>query len=205
MNREAVKNQMKVYPADVRIQRLRHIWHGMRRRCSDVRHKNYNRYGGRGIKVCDEWNNNYVAFARWSLKNGYKDNLTIDRINYDGNYEPSNCRWIPEKDQHRNTCTCRYFTFNSITKTITEWADEYGIHKNTLTQRLDSGMSIEDALNANNPHRRGRRIPVRCIDTNEVFPSITAAANKYHANTSCIAEALRTGRISHGKRWEYVY
>lgn len=205
LRKEAVKNQKQMYPEDVRNKRLRYIWHGMRRRCNDSKSNYFYRYGQRGIKVCDEWNNDYVAFARWALQNGYNDHLTLDRIDNDGNYEPSNCRWITEKEQHRNTSTCRYYTHNGVTKTLIEWAEEYGIHKNTLSQRLNSGMSIDEALVAGNSHRNGRRIPIRCVDTAEEFSSISDAAKKYNANISSIAAALRTGRMSHGMKWEYVH
>ena len=203
--KETANNQKQMYPKDVRIKRLRHIWHGMRRRCNDKNHNCYSRYGLRGIKVCDEWNNDYVAFARWALSNGYAENLTIDRINNDGNYEPSNCRWIPEKEQHRNTSTCRYVTFRGATKTLTEWAEEYDIPNSTLERRLDKGFSMEEAVSMGNPHRNGRKIPIRCLDTMEEFQSISAAAKKYNINISNLADAVRTGRPAFGMKWEYVY
>lgn len=82
--------------------RLYDIWRLMHYRCESPKHKNYYRYGGRGISVCEEWSS-FVLFAKWSLDNGYQDNLTIDRINNDGNYEPSNCRWVTQVEQMNNT------------------------------------------------------------------------------------------------------
>ena len=76
--------------------RVYNIWRGMRARCQIKTNPSYYAYGGRGIKVCDEWQKS-DAFIDWAYKNGYKDNLTIDRIDPDGNYEPSNCRWISNK------------------------------------------------------------------------------------------------------------
>lgn len=82
--------------------RLYRIWSGMKTRCNNKSHKDYKRYGARGISVCDKWTNNFNAFKEWALSNGYKENLTLDRLNNDGNYEPSNCRWATYKEQANN-------------------------------------------------------------------------------------------------------
>ena len=82
--------------------RIYNIWTLMKQRCCNKSNNVYSQYGGRGIKVCDEWNDNFENFLTWSLKNGYSDNLTIDRINNDGNYEPSNCRWVDMTTQVNN-------------------------------------------------------------------------------------------------------
>lgn len=82
--------------------RLYRIWHNMKNRCFYTKDKHFNDYGGRGITVCDEWKNDFESFKKWSLSNGYSDELTIDRINNDGNYEPSNCRWVTMKEQCKN-------------------------------------------------------------------------------------------------------
>ncbi len=83
--------------------RIYRTWYDFRNRCNNKNNKQYKDYGGRGIKVCTDWNNDFVSFYDWAMKNGYSNNLTIDRINNDGNYEPSNCRWTTQIVQSRNT------------------------------------------------------------------------------------------------------
>ena len=93
-------------------------------RCTNPNCDRYKDYGGRGIKICDEWLNDYDSFVDWSKMNGYKEGLSIDRIDNNGNYEPSNCRWITRKEQGRNTTRNRFITYNGETKTLSELREE---------------------------------------------------------------------------------
>lgn len=123
--------------------RLYEIWRGMKRRCNDGNRKEYQIYGGRGIKVCKEWETSFNAFRNWALNNGYNDTLTIERNDVNGNYEPSNCRWATKKEQANNRRDNKFLTHNGKTLTVAQWAKELNIHENTLRNRIQKGWSEE--------------------------------------------------------------
>jgi len=126
--------------------KIYHIWQAFKDRCYNQNNKHYMNYGGRGIKVCEEWKNDFNAFHDWAMANGYKDGLTIDRINNDGNYEPSNCRWASVKEQQNNRRCTVFITYNGIMKPLQEWADELGISRDTLMKRKRNGWCEKDII-----------------------------------------------------------
>lgn len=126
--------------------RVYNIWFNMIRRCTMPSDKSFKNYGERGIRVCDEWLNDFMSFYNWAMNNGYRDDLTIDRINNNGNYEPSNCRWVTMKEQHRNYSQNKNYTIDNETKCLTEWCEIYNIKYTTVLRRLEHGLSIYDAL-----------------------------------------------------------
>lgn len=118
-------------------------WQGMLKRCNNPRNKRFARYGGRGIKVCDAW----LEFKQFLSDMGKcPDGYSIDRIDNDGNYEPSNCRWATRQQQQRNTRQNRYLTLAGKTMTIAEWVESTGIPRDTIAQRLALGWSDERTL-----------------------------------------------------------
>lgn len=126
--------------------RVFRIWIDVKRRCVNPRTKNYKHYGARGITVCEEWKNDFMAFYNWSISNGYQENLTIDRIDVNGNYEPNNCRWATTKEQNANKTTARLIEFNGRTQYLFQWSTETGINSATILSRIRDGWSIEKAL-----------------------------------------------------------
>lgn len=126
--------------------RLYQIWFGIKKRCNNKNSVNYDIYGGRGIAICSEWQE-FEPFYEWAMANGYSDDLTIDRIDVNGNYEPDNCRWATMKEQANNTRRNHYLTFNGKTQTISQWATEVDLPYSVLKGRINKyNWSVEDAL-----------------------------------------------------------
>lgn len=115
--------------------RLYGIWKGMRVRCrAPVGSRNWRWYSSKGIKVCAEWDD-FRSFYKWAMENGYNDTLTIDRIDSDGDYEPSNCRWITQKEQANNRSCTRRVPYNGETHTLREWSEITHIKYSVLNSR----------------------------------------------------------------------
>jgi len=125
--------------------RLYGIWSLMKERCCNPKRKEYPNYGGRGICVCEEWKE-AKNFIEWSLNNGYSDELTIDRIDNNGNYCPKNCRWISRKEQMQNRRNNHYISFEGKTLTLTQLAKENGLTYSQLYKRLKLGWTLEKAI-----------------------------------------------------------
>lgn len=126
--------------------RIYNIWVGMIARCENKNHASYHRYGGRNIRVCDKWKD-FVVFAEWAFQNGYSDELTIDRIDNDGDYTPDNCRWATRLTQANNTRKNRNITINGETMSVSAWGRKLGINQSTLNMRLNKyHWSPEKAL-----------------------------------------------------------
>lgn len=113
------------------------MWRGIKLRCYNKNSKRYKDYGGRGVAVCDKWKNDFMNFYDWAINNGYSDNLTIDRINNEGNYEPNNCRWVTIKQQSRNRRSNRNITINGETHCLSEWCEILGLNYKKVSARIN--------------------------------------------------------------------
>ena len=135
--------------------RLYFVWRSMRERCNKPSNKKYHRYGARGVKVCDDWLNNFELFEKWAMANGYNPNAklgecTIDRIDNNGDYCPENCRWVNIATQNRNTSKNILVDINGKTQTLSQWSAESGVPKTTLFYRYRRGWSGEDLIRRSN-------------------------------------------------------
>lgn len=126
--------------------RLYNIWANMKRRCSNPNSDDYKHYGARGISVCEEWNE-FTGFYSWAKASGYTEDLTLDRIDVDGNYEPCNCRWVDMKEQENNRTNNVMIEFNGECHTRQQWSEITGIKYTTIRNRIDNlGWPVEKAL-----------------------------------------------------------
>lgn len=137
---------MKYNTQRLRNHPLYSIWYDMKRRCYNKKRKDYYLYGGRGISVYECWKNDFKEFYDWAIKNGWKQGLKIDRINNNGDYEPTNCQFVTNKVNCNNKRTNINITWNGKTQTRTEWEEELGFPKTLIRERLRMGWSIEKSL-----------------------------------------------------------
>ena len=126
--------------------RLYRIWHGMKSRCYNPNVQYYCYYGSKGVGMCEEWKSHFEQFYQWAISNGYDDGLSIDRIDSNGDYCPENCRWATPIEQQANRINTPRLTCHGVTKTLSEWAAETGIKRNTIRERLNRGWSVEKSL-----------------------------------------------------------
>lgn len=122
--------------------RLYNTWCRMKMKCYNKNDSHYPYYGGRGITVCDEWLNNVMTFHDWAINNGYRDDLSIDRIDVNGNYEPNNCRWVDQKAQVRNRRNTIQITYKGETKPLAEWCELLNLNYGTLKRRYYKGWDV---------------------------------------------------------------
>ena len=127
--------------------KLYNVWTSIKQRCLNSNSKPFPDYGGRGIKICDEWMSDFIAFFDWAIDNGYIDGLSIDRIDNDGYYCPDNCRWVSSTVQQNNKRNNHILTYNGESLTMSQWSQRTGIKYSKLKDRINKcGWSIEKSL-----------------------------------------------------------
>lgn len=151
-------------------ERLYRIWSSMKTRCYNKNREVYRLYGGRGITVCAEWKNDYKEFFHWAITNGYKDGLTLDRIDNNKGYSPENCRWVTMAEQGRNTRRNVWIEYNGKRMVLSDWAKEIGITISPLRERIQR-YGVEVALSM----QKGRQLGL-AIEYNGVTKSLAAWA-----------------------------
>lgn len=151
MEKEHKENKVWCYIDGRSKERLYAIYIRIKHCTSKPNHQSYVDYGGRGIKMCDEWLNDYLTFKKWAYENGYNDKLpkgqcTIDRIDNNGDYEPSNCRWVNSKQQARNRRTTRLIEYNNKKQCAKDWAKELNVSYPTFIYHINNGLTIDDII-----------------------------------------------------------
>jgi hypothetical protein len=126
--------------------RLYRIWQGMKSRCNDINFPAYKDYGGRGIKICEAWQNSFPNFKEWANKSGYAERLSIERKDVNGGYDPENCTWVTLPEQGINKRSTRWVTVDGVTKTMSDWARTIGIAISTIFCLEKEGKEIEDYI-----------------------------------------------------------
>lgn len=139
---ESQTKYKRLYEKDIAI-----VFNQMKRRCYNKKCKAYKNYGERGIRICKEWLDDFNKFYEWSINNGYKKELSIDRIDVDGDYEPNNCRWITNLQQQNNKRNNKYLEFNGERMTYAEWSRKLKIPISTIVDRVRRGYTVEKILN----------------------------------------------------------
>lgn len=147
-SREKVAEKLKgekshFYKHGLSNSRINSIYRGIKKRCYNKAEPAYKNYGGRGIKMCDSWKNDFMSFYDWAISNGYSESLSIDRIDVNGNYCPENCRWVDWRTQQNNRRNNRIVEYNGCSHTVSEWADILGVNKKTLYRRLERGWEFD--------------------------------------------------------------
>ena len=191
------------------------VYYGMKNRCKLKSNISYKYYGGRGIRVCDEWESDFMAFYQWAINNGYKKGLSLDRIDNDGNYCPENCRWVDRIKQNSNRRANVFITHNGETHTVAEWSRITGINMQTMLGRIKSGWPVDEIFGAKHIKNTDgmSNKPIKTAVYKEgvligVFKSQTSAAEALNIDQTIISRRLRgMNKPYHGytfKRYEEV-
>lgn len=133
-------------------------WEGIKSRCNQKNDKDYHNYGARGIKMCEEWEQDFMAFVEWSEQNGYEKSLTIDRIDNNKGYSPENCRWIPRGDQNKNKRNVKLYDG----ETLPDFCKRTGLNYSIMSTMIHDGFSFDDAASEAVKYKIDRNFTAKC-------------------------------------------
>ena len=190
--------------------RLYGVWASMRKRCYNQNDTRYERYGLRGIQVCEEWRNDFQKFYDWSIQNGYKIGLSIDRIDNNKGYFPDNCRWVTNKVQSRNNGRTVYLTINGEKKPLADWCDEFGFPLLRAEQRYKNMKKQGKEIDASQIFFDGNRTFKKVNQYTTDFEFIRTwdkiiEAEKFGFHHSCVSDCCRGKRkTAYGFIWRYA-
>lgn len=199
----------------IKNKRVYRIWQGMKGRCYNKNDRKYKYYGAKKVSVCDEWINSFPAFYNWAIANGYKDNLTIDRINANGDYCEKNCRWVGYSEQNNNKRDNLLLTYNNNPITVKEISKLTGLNESTIRSRLCSGWGVGKIINTPKLGFGKSTVNNKCsskiieqYDKNRThiatFQSIKDASVRLKIDRDSISRCLRgKGKTAGGYIWKY--
>lgn len=214
INKKRIGDLNRKYTDEQRNSFLYSTWNGIKQRCFDTRSSHYKYYGEKGVTICDEWLNDFTKFFEWCIANGASKGLTIDRIDVNGNYEPSNCRWVDAIAQANNKSKNRLIEYNGEKLTVMQWSRKTGIKEATIRMRLDRyGYSVGEALGYETHEtkqydRENRRKPIEQYSLNgellKSWDSVQVASESLgisiHSIRKCAIGVYKTGN---GFIWKY--
>lgn len=179
---------------------LYNVWYGIKQRCYYKKNISYKNYGARGIKICQEWLDDFMDFYNWAMDNGYQEGLTIDRIDVNGNYEPSNCKWSTKEQQANNKRNNVNFTYDDKTMSLKAWCRYLGISYKTCMTRKHRGHSIEECLNLVplNDKRRKTAHNANLYSYNNRIYSIKQLADRLGIPKHKLYYSIKHGKLPEG-------
>ena len=163
-------------------------WHSMIWRCTNPKDISYKHYGLRGIRVCHEWESNFLSFKEWALRNGYSDDLEIDRIDVNKDYCPENCRWVTHTENENNKRDNRIETYNGVTDTLANLCRRFKANYANVCSRLYQGFTIEEAFEK--PYRKTRIVN---LTVNGETATVKEWADRHKINSRVVCERINAG------------
>lgn len=179
-------------------------WHGIKKRCLNEHNERYHQYGGRGIKICDEWLESFDNFAEWALSNGYAENLTLERIDVNGDYCPENCKWIPLQEQAFNKRDTKWVEYRGEHLQLKVLCERLGITYDTVHDRIyKRGWSIEEAIEK--PSQQSNSLMSKCREKGINYGTVRDRINKLGWSEERALNTPSVGRGANRKTYKQNY